>query len=642
MKLSVVIVNYNVRHFLEQALLSVFRSAKGLDVDVYVVDNNSVDDSVEMVRKQFPEVHLIANKDNVGFSKANNQAILLSEAEYVLLLNPDTVLAEDTLKKCCDFMDAHPDAGGLGVRMIDGKGKFLPESKRGLPTPEVALYKMTGLSRIFPGSKRFGRYHLQYLSEHEVHSVDVLSGAFMLLRKSVLDRIGLLDEAFFMYGEDIDLSYRITQAGYKNYYFPDTTIIHYKGESTKKKSANYVKVFYNAMVLFARKHYSQNMAGWFAFFIEIAVRFRAMLALLWRFIGEVVTPAADLLAVYLGFFAIARYWEVYNKFVRGFYPSEYYALHIPAYIAVIIVSVFLSGGYDRPIALRRVIRGTLAGAVLVFAIYGFLPKDMQFSRAILLLGCAWALLALPLVRLLFQFARTGKLRTAAAEDRRIIIVAAEAESARIQSLLVQSGVQYGFLGMLHPSEQKPAGWLGTLDQLSEVVAIFDINQVIFSATDVSSARIMASMGQLSHEQVNFKIVPENSLSIIGSSDKNTPGELYTIDVGFAISNRHLQRKKRIFDLAVCLALWALFPIALLHSKLRSMLGQSLSVLLGSKTWISYAGREAVQGLPEMKKGVFYPAMTFANAGLEANVNLAYARDYSVNKDIQLLGRIIFS
>jgi hypothetical protein len=195
---------------------------------------------------------------------------------------------------------------------------------------------------------------------------------------------------------------------------------------------------------------------------------------------------------------------------------------------------------------------------------------------------------------------------------------------------------------LHPSENKPTGWLGTLNQLSEVVAIFDINQVIFSAMDVPSAQIMSSMGELSHEQVNFKIVPENSLSIIGSSDKNTPGELYTIDVGFALSNRHVQRKKRILDMGICLMIWAIFPVALLRTKLRTMLAQSLWVFMGQKTWISYAGRDAVQGLPEMKSGVFYPAMTFANAALEANVNLAYARDYSVNKDIQLLSRIVFS
>ncbi|NTV84731.1 MAG: glycosyltransferase family 2 protein, partial [Bacteroidales bacterium] len=220
MKLSVVIVNYNVIHFLEQCLSSVRRASENLEVEVFVVDNNSVDGSVKMVREKFPEVILIDNKDNTGFSKANNQAIRLSKGEYVLLLNPDTVVEDDTFSRIIAFMDAHPDAGGLGVKMIDGKGNFLPESKRGLPTPTVAFYKIFGLSAFFPKSKVFGKYHLGYLDENQTNPVDILSGAFMLLRKSVLDKIGLLDETFFMYGEDIDLSYRILKAGYQNYYFP--------------------------------------------------------------------------------------------------------------------------------------------------------------------------------------------------------------------------------------------------------------------------------------------------------------------------------------------------------------------------------------------------------------------------------------
>jgi len=197
MKLSIVIVNYNVRYFLEQVLLSVRRACAGLDAEVWVVDNNSVDDSVPMVREKFPDVKLIANTDNVGFAKANNQAIRLSSGEYVLLLNPDTVVEEDTFARCVAFMDAHPEAGGLGVRMIDGSGKFLPESKRGFPTPWVAFCKTFGLSRLFPRSRRFNRYHLGYLGEWEVNEVDVLAGAFMWLRRSALDKAGLLDEAFF-------------------------------------------------------------------------------------------------------------------------------------------------------------------------------------------------------------------------------------------------------------------------------------------------------------------------------------------------------------------------------------------------------------------------------------------------------------
>ncbi|MCD4730876.1 MAG: glycosyltransferase family 2 protein, partial [Bacteroidales bacterium] len=209
MKLSIVIVNYNVKYFLEQCLHSVRKAITSIDAEVFVVDNNSVDGSVEMLNQKFPDVKLIANKENAGFSKANNQAINKSSGEYVLLLNPDTVVEDDTFVKITQFMDAHPDAGGLGVKMVDGKGNFLPESKRGLPTPSVAFYKVFGFSKILPRSKIFGKYHLGYLDKDMIHEVDILSGAFMLLRKSVLDKTGLLDETFFMYGEDIDLSYRI-------------------------------------------------------------------------------------------------------------------------------------------------------------------------------------------------------------------------------------------------------------------------------------------------------------------------------------------------------------------------------------------------------------------------------------------------
>ena len=203
MKLSVIIVNYNVEHFLEQCLHSVRKAAKNLAVEIFVVDNNSVDASLKMVREKFPEVILIANKKNTGFSYANNQAMRQAKGEYVLLLNPDTVVEEDTFEKVVQFMDEHPDAGGLGVKMLDGKGNFLPESKRGLPTPLVAFCKIFGLARLFPRSRLFGRYHLGFLDKDQTHEIEILSGAFMLMRKTALDKVGLLDEAFFMYGEEI-------------------------------------------------------------------------------------------------------------------------------------------------------------------------------------------------------------------------------------------------------------------------------------------------------------------------------------------------------------------------------------------------------------------------------------------------------
>ena len=281
--LSVVIVNYNVKYYLEQCLESVRRASQGLQVEVFVVDNLSTDGSVPYLRERFPEVTFIENNENVGFARANNQAIRQSRGEYVLLLNPDTILCEDTLRRFVDFMDAHPEAGAAGAYMLHADGTFAPESRRGLPTPFVAFCKMSGLTRLFPKSRLFGRYYMGYLDVNEVNRIEAISGACMVLRREALDRVGLLDEDFFMYGEDIDLSYRILQGGYHNYFLP-VRMLHYKGESTVKNSYRYVYTFYQAMRLFFRKHYSHyswvislpiNLAIWASSFMTyVANRLR--------------------------------------------------------------------------------------------------------------------------------------------------------------------------------------------------------------------------------------------------------------------------------------------------------------------------------------------------------------------------------
>lgn len=278
MTLSIIIVNYNVRLLLEQCLLSVRKAAVGIDAEVFVVDNVSSDGSLEYLTPLFPEIHFIANTENVGFSRANNQAIRQSKGEYVLLLNPDTVVGEETLKNVLRFMSEHPDAGAAGVKMIDGNGRFLPESKRSLPTPWNSFCKMFGLAALFPKSPLFGKYRLLYHDRNEVHKVEVLSGAFMMIRSEALAKSGLLDETFFMYGEDIDLSCRIFQAGYHIYYLPET-IIHYKGESTKKESLHYTKIFYGAMLIFFKKHYP-HYSVLFSILIKIAILLHAMLFVL--------------------------------------------------------------------------------------------------------------------------------------------------------------------------------------------------------------------------------------------------------------------------------------------------------------------------------------------------------------------------
>lgn len=257
MKLSVVIVNYNVCHYLVQCLDSVLRAINGMEADIWVVDNASTDDSVAYAQRLYPQVHFIQNEENVGFSRANNLAIRLSQGEYVLLLNPDTIVGEDTLAGCVDFMDSHPEAGALGAQMLNRDGSFAFESRRGLPTPLTSFYKIVGLAHRYPTSRRFGRYYMRYLNENEPNRIEVISGAFMMLRREALDQVGLLDEDFFMYGEDVDLSYRILQGGWQNWYVP-FRLLHYKGESTQKTSFRYVHNFYNAMLIFFRKHFARR------------------------------------------------------------------------------------------------------------------------------------------------------------------------------------------------------------------------------------------------------------------------------------------------------------------------------------------------------------------------------------------------
>lgn len=283
-QLSIVIVNYNVKYFLEQCLYSVRAATRGIEVDIYVVDNQSTDGSIEYLRPLFPDVNFIENQENAGFAKANNRAFRICKGEYVLMLNPDTVIGEESLRSLCYFMDEHPEAGALGLKMLNGNGIFLAESKRSFPTPWVSFCKLFGLSKLFPESPKYASYALPYLSPDEQHEVDVLCGAFMLMRHDALNKIGLLDESFFMYGEDIDLSYRFIQAGYKNYYMPER-MLHYKGESTQKVSYRFLKRFYGAMLIFYKKHYPEASPLLYAA-IKTAVLLRAALASFTNLFGK--------------------------------------------------------------------------------------------------------------------------------------------------------------------------------------------------------------------------------------------------------------------------------------------------------------------------------------------------------------------
>ena len=641
-QLSIVIVNYNVEYFLQQCLSSVYAALKGIDAEVFVVDNNSIDGSVAMVKEKFPEAILIENKENTGFSRANNQAIRKSTGKYVLLLNPDTLVEEDTFSKVLTFMDAHPDAGGLGVKMLDGKGQFLPESKRGLPTPEVAFYKIFGLSALFPRSRKFGRYHLGFLSDDETHEVPILSGAFMLLRKEVLDKIGLLDEQFFMYGEDIDLSWRIVKAGYKNYYFPGTRIIHYKGESTKKGSVNYVFVFYRAMVIFAEKHFTEKRAQLFGFFINLAIWFRASLAILYRFLKKLIVPLLDVILILAGLWFVVHSYE---DFADKTFEALATKIALPAYTAIWMISLLLNGAYEKPFKPLRWLGGVLLGSALILIGYSLLPEAYRFSRAVILLGTASTLALTFTLRLILRLGKIGGYRAVDNSQRKFAMVGSASECDRVLSLLQQAHADIGQVWRVSPNDdEKPKGFTGNINQLREIANIYKPNEIIFCARDLSSQQIIDLMTDLEDSGADFKIAPPESLYIIGSGSIERGGELFIMEIN-PVSKPSNRRKKRILDIYVALVLLISYPFNMwwVHYKGR-YLGNIFQVLRGKKTWVGYALPGKISGfsLPKLSPGVLTPMaiLSSENHSVETarKLNTVYARDYRRRNDLNIIIR----
>lgn len=649
MKLSIVIVNYNVSYFLEQTLLSVRRAIEkaGMPTEVFVVDNNSVDGSVAMVRARFPEVILLENKHNPGFSKANNQAIHQAGGEYVLLLNPDTVVEEDTLRDCADFMDAHPEVGGLGVKMLDGQGRFLPESKRGLPTPLVAFYKIFGLARLFPKSRTFGRYHLGYLDKDKTHPIEVLSGAFMWLRAKALDQVGLLDEDYFMYGEDIDLSYRLLQGGWKNYYFPRARIIHYKGESTKRTSINYVFVFYRAMVIFARKHFAPNRAGIFSFLINLAIWLRAGLAVGEQFARKAAPLLVDAALIYGGMYFLKTYWEENHKYVATPYPPGFMLAAVPMYIVVWLTSAYLSGAYDKPTKTSRTAWGIFIGTVLISAASNFLDA-YRFSKALIILGGVWSVIALIGRRLLVHFIRHRDLRLNERRQKDIAIVGSAAESCRVRHLLETAGVQVRIIGYVSPfaaeteTEPPPDDLLGELRQLPDIIRIYRLDELVFCGKDLSASQIIALMVRLPPSPpISYKILPEDSEYIIGSSSKDTPGDYYALNITLKLFQPQQIRNKRLLDIASSLLLIVGMPLLIwFETQKLSFMRNCVRVLLGSRTWV---GLRYAAGPRRTTRAILSPADAARGTAqlteaTRRRLELLYAKDYQTATDLSILIR----
>ncbi|MBX2814575.1 MAG: glycosyltransferase family 2 protein [Saprospiraceae bacterium] len=599
--------------------------------EIIVVDNASTDRSVEYIRKQTYDcpVRIIENRENVGFSTANNQGIKVAQGEYVLLLNPDTMVRDDTLQASLDYLMAHPEVGALGVKMVDGSGTYLPESKRGFPSLWASFCKLVGLNRVWPRSGIFNSYYRGELRNDEIQNVDVLTGAFFMAPRKLLLQLKGLDEDFFMYGEDIDLSYRITKAGFEVVYFPQTSIIHYKGESTDKSEAAYIRNFYGAMRIFAAKHFSRSTAMMLSLLLGITIALRTGFRWVCRWIGGLLRPALDLVVFTLFLYAFTQIWASYYYDDPAYYSFASLRLHLAAYASVWIVVMFLSGVYDdvdHDRDRRRLVRVCATTWIIIVLLYAALPEYHRISRALVLFGVPLALAASIMVRFIINFFQSGS----AERPRRIVLMGSEEEEKRLDRVLSAFSTGSDFVGRISLSADDQKGALGSIANLEELCSLHEVSEIVFCMNDVSATQVMESMSRLG-PKYHFRMAPAASVSIISSPSKMYRGLHETVEIGYSIDTKPNRRGKRLLDLVVSCMLLLLTPILLiLGNEPRPFLRNLMAVSLGKMTWVGYDSSVHDQ-LPRIRPAV----IGISDDALAGDMEVFYyARDYRFWFDLE--------
>lgn len=638
MQLSIIIVNYNVKYFLEQCLCSVEAAITSLQAEVIVVDNHSNDGSISYLQERFPFVQFIANNENVGFGKANNQGFAIAKGDYILFLNPDTIVPEDCFTKCISFFEKNNDCGALGIRMLDGSGNFLPESKRSFPTPMTAFFKLVGLAKLFPNSSVFNKYALGYLDENKNHEVDVLAGAFMMVRKEIIAATKGFDEVFFMYGEDVDLSYRIQQTGYKNYYFAESAIIHFKGESTKRGSLNYVKMFYQAMSIFVTKHYKSSTATVFSASIKIAIWIRAIIAIISGLATKWGLIIVDSIIIFSCLRLVEKTWVQCVRDGKHF-DDKFLQIFIPGFTILFLLSAALSGIYDNLYKPSKALLASFSAIIILLAVYSLLPEQYRFSRGVILIGGFAAGLAITLVRWFLLQLNWIKETDEEKKFQQTVIIGSLDEFNQTMDLLQQADLQERVLGRIKINSDDDQA-IGPITQIESLIKNYRIKEIIFCIGQLSYSEVLQQIQTLP-KGVYFKFKGRNSQSIISSDSKTTTGETLTAEGFYQIAQPYQKRMKRLLDVVFSLFIFISFPIhLLLLKKGHIVLSRAYCVLLAKQTWVGYIFSN--QMLPTLKPSflnhTYLPLAAREKMKSEnlQKLDMIYARDYDWMQDFKTI------
>jgi len=650
--LSVIIVNYNVKEFLLNLLHSVEKASSYISKEIIVIDNASDDGSVEAIKQKFPSVRLIENKSNVGFGKANNQGLKIAQGKYLLFINPDCIVSEDTFTKMISFFDSHPDCGLAGCKILNSDGTLQLACRRSFPGPWTSFTKVTGLSNLFPKSKIFARYNLTYLDENKTYEVDAVSGSFMMMRKDVYEKTGGFDEKFFMYGEDLDLCYRVQKSGFKVYYVHDTQVIHYKGESTKRSNLDDTKLFYDAMHLFVKKHLSSFPLV--EIILRSAIGFRKLFAFLGKRRLALFTAFADFVFFNLCLFMAEKFYMGMTEWI-GFFAHDYLVIYtVPASIHVLVAS--FSGSYKRDSLSVLRSMGAMAISFLIITSLTFFFKQYAYSRAVVLISYLFFFLITTIFRIILKLIFRVGVQQNGTLNKRTIVVGTTNDAVQIAyKLKKRKSDIHSFLGLVGNTNSDIGKnidefkVIGSLQNISRVLADKQINEVIFSSKEISYREMMGIVSMSQTNGVDYKIVGSEMDFVVGKTSISMLDDIPLVEVQYNILNPSIRIIKTLFDyIAGFAVLFLLYPFIYFSSKLspkksefRKIILEIPSVVKGIK---SFVGPKEVNY--EQKKFYGKPGLTGlwfvedCDASEVEKLDFYYAKNQNIWLDLEILGKTL--
>ena len=581
MKLSVIIVSFNVKFYLRQCLNSVLLATQIDELEVIVIDNHSFDDSCNLIKSEFPQIKLIENQKNVGFSVAVNQGLKIAKGDYICFLNPDTLVQEDTFIKLISNIKENPEVGCIGPKILNPDGSLQKSCKRSFPTPLVALPKVLGLSKLFPKNKWLGKYNLTYLDDNKPHFVDAISGSFMLFPKDVIHDVGPLDETFFMFGEDLDYSFRVHEIGRKVLYFPETEVIHYKGESVKSAPQDMIKVFYESMDIFFEK-YKANYPSWhfMKWFVKIGIHFRRLVSFLASSSSRISARLLDLLSIAISFAVSISLW--YPFFYSNSDVSRTFIGHFPLILNLMIcwfISSYLLELYKKDLLSYG--RALISGILTLFlsATSTYFISVFAFSRGVLLLTILFSLISIcswrVAIHLLYKYRKVNLEHRSPLFTRRAAILGTDIESQRISNILknsIESDFNLiGYIGRLIENSKLNA--LGHEEDISSIVKYHNINELIIPEEYLSIKELIVLIRKISGHNTSFKIVPSGSYLLIGKGIVENLSGITLINLEFPIFDKMHLILKRGFDIILSFLLVLFFMPLFIFLNYRSCINK---------------------------------------------------------------------